>query len=127
MYCFIAACPSDQRRFGDYCYKELETFSQPFNDNANECLDMEGHLWYPENSQEMAFVRQSFPVETLGDVYHLGIITMSTWQGMNFTDGTFSPGIPFYTSMNLQTNFISKHLHYNCTFQINQEVLFLMT
>ena len=67
---------------------------------------MEGHLWYPENSQEMAFVRQAFPVETLGDVYHLGIITMSKWLGMNFTDGTYNPGIPFHTSRHISVHLL---------------------
>ena len=93
----ISACPEGQVRYEDYCYKALDNPAQSFDDNANQCLDMEGHLWFPASSKEISFVKEMFPVANDGDVYYLGISSINPILGMNFTDGTYSPGIPFYT------------------------------
>ena len=84
-------------RFGDNCYDELDTSLQSIEDNANQCADKLGFLWYPENYYEFKFVREKFPVSNNGEVYHLGIHVVYNDGGFWLLDGTENPGIPFYT------------------------------
>jgi hypothetical protein len=77
----------------------LPAETDTLNANADACEDMGGHLWYPETSAEMAFIREVFPIPS-GELYHLGVYNYSISWGIWFIDGTYSPGIPFYTCKN---------------------------
>ena len=54
-------------------------------------------MWYPESANEFAFIKETFPVETAGDVYHLGIQIINPNHGMYLMDRSFHPGITHYT------------------------------
>ena len=56
-----------------------------------------GHLWYPESATEFAFMKETFLVETAGDVYRLGIQIINPNHGMYLMDRSFHPGITHYT------------------------------
>ena len=96
MFLFLA-CPENQIRFGDYCYEELSNQKQTIEENANQCEDKLGHLWYPESATEFVFVKNTFPVETSGDVYHLGFHEVYSNHGMYLIDRSYHPGITHYT------------------------------
>ena len=100
---YFSACPENQIRFGDYCYEELENKKQTIEENANQCEDKLGHLWYPESATEFAFMKETFPVETTGDVYHLGIQIIDSKHGMYLMDRSFHPGITHYTVLGDKT------------------------
>ena len=53
-------------------------------------------LWYPETVEELNFIKQMYPIPN-GTVYHLGVKNFSSHWGFTFADGTYSPGIPYYT------------------------------
>lgn len=95
----MLACKDPLIRFGDNCYEELAGGLQSIEANANACADRQGFLWYPENAIEFAFVKEKFPVDNLGEVYHLGITRVLGDASMFLMDGSKSPGIPFYTGM----------------------------
>ena len=72
-------------------------YSDTFVNNAAGCMDSnDAVLWYPETVEELNFIRQKFPVAD-GEVYHLGVKNFTDHWGFTFADGTFSPGIPYYT------------------------------
>ena len=100
---YFSACPENQIRFGDYCYEELENKKQTIEENANQCEDKLGNLWYPESATEFAFMKETFPVETTGDVYHLGIQIIDSKQGLYLMDRSFHPGITHYTVLGDKT------------------------
>lgn len=123
---YISACPNDQIRFADHCYDELLSEIDNILANADNCELNGGHLWYPETAAEIAFIIVSFPTDNSSDVYHLGIDEFSHESGINFTDGTFSPGLPFYTSNYTKRN--GRIFHYICfnfehTFQAMEQIL----
>lgn len=89
----VSECPGNQVRFGDRCFEELPDATASLLENADNCMDIGGHLWYPETSEEIAFVTQKFP----GDLYHVGAKNYSKEMGFYFLDGTFSPGITFFS------------------------------
>ena len=97
-YIFIfSACPDEQIRFGDYCYKDLPIEKQSIEKNTNDCEDQYGHLWYPHSTSEFAFIKSTFPVKESATLYHLGIHTLSSDGSFVLLNGEENPGIPFYT------------------------------
>ena len=95
----IVACDENQIRFGDFCYEELSTAKQSVENNANQCLDKFGHLWYPQTASEFAFVKDTFPVASTGDEYNLGILMYFSDHSMMFSDYSYHPGITHYTGI----------------------------
>ena len=84
-------------RFGDNCYHKLSDSSDTLENNAGACMDLENSvLWYPETVEELLFVKEKFPIAS-GEVYHMGVKNFSDHWGFTFADGTYSPGIPYYT------------------------------
>ena len=52
-------------------------------------------------------MRETFPVETDGDVYHLGIHKIYENHGMYLIDRSYSPGITHYTVFSNDTDAMS--------------------
>lgn len=101
MHSHFSECPGDLVRFGDHCFEALPSESAPIRDNADDCMDKGGLLWYPESSEEINFVWQKFPILEVNVSYHIGAKNYSSAKGFHFLDGSFLPGIPFFTR-NLQ-------------------------
>ncbi len=52
-----------------------------------------GSLWSPETSNEIEFVKSTFP----SNYYHLGIEQYVFGKGAYFSDNSYGIGLPFYT------------------------------
>ena len=51
---FVSRCEENWTRFGDGCYRTGDSTGVVAGENS--CLDMGGHIWGPESSQEMKWV-----------------------------------------------------------------------
>ena len=92
---FILACPVGQRRYGDRCYQRALTEENDILSNYDSCEDLESHLWTPETSNEITFVKNAFP--PVNTAYHLGIIQYVFEKGLHYADNSYGVGVPFYT------------------------------
>ncbi len=63
--------------------------------NENKCIGEGAHLWWPESLEDLEFVRLTFKdnVQTL----QVGFKSFNIDHGVLHTDGTWSPGLQFFT------------------------------
>ena len=52
---YVATCPPNQKRFGDFCYKEL-SWNQNIQSNADSCTDEVGRDLYYSHSAFHCFL-----------------------------------------------------------------------
>lgn len=67
-------------------------------------MDKGGHLWYPETIEEIMAITEIYKVSNT-TLFHIGVKNYSTANGIYFLDGSFSPGIPYFTR---------KYLYFSC-------------
>ena len=96
---YVAACPDNMVRFGEYCYIDLGDMA--LAESLDACSGEGSDLWWPETELEMKFVTEMFNASA----FHLGIRSYHEREGVEYTDGSFGTGIQFVTSTILSSHF----------------------
>ncbi|TRY78483.1 hypothetical protein TCAL_13095 [Tigriopus californicus] len=86
---FVATCPMGQKRFGDYCYQQLD-IEQSIESNADSCTEKGMYLWWPDTEEEAVFVQKAFQGV---DFRHVGYQFASHERGMLHADNSLGTGI----------------------------------
>ena len=81
----------------------------------DSCGDVGASLWSPETSNEIAFVKSTYPSSSR--FYHLGIEQYVHTKGVIFSDNSFGVGLPFYTGNTKAYLLIKKTVKISCTIE----------
>ncbi|TRY78181.1 hypothetical protein TCAL_06224, partial [Tigriopus californicus] len=84
---FVARCPENQQRFGDYCYVQNDQ-DLSIEENADFCSEQEMHLFWPNSIAEILFLSEIMPKAQR----HLGFMYVLDNDGIVAVDGSILVG-----------------------------------